>query len=129
MKQTCSRKSRKQKDRKEAPAIKRSDGWVRDLRIPYKYNNSLTPETERERDLVLIWVFFFFLSFGFIRFSINFSIATSVCKICCKFFSLGLSTHWCLLPFFIFPFYIFKLPLNKPSKHILARLFESEISG
>ena len=66
MKQTCSRKSRKQKDRKEAPAIKRSDGWVRDLGIPYKYNNSLTPETERERDLVLIWVFFFF-KFWFLK--------------------------------------------------------------
>ena len=65
MKQTCSRKSRKQKDRKEAPAIKRSDGWVRDLGLPYKYNNSLTPETERERDLVLIWVFFFFFKFWF----------------------------------------------------------------
>ena len=117
MKQTCSRKSRKQKDRKEAPAIKRSDGWVRDLGIPYKYNNSLTPETERERDLVLIWVFFFFLSFGFLRFSINFSIATSVCKICCKFFSLGLSTHWCLLPFFIFPFskFLNYLSTNHPN--------------
>ena len=81
MKQTCSsRKSRKQKDWKEAPAINRSDGWVRDLGIPYKYNNSLTPETERERFGTKLRFSFFFLSFGFIRFSINFSIATSVCK-------------------------------------------------
>ena len=60
MKQTCSRKSRKQKDRKEAPAIKRSDGWVRDLGLPYKYNNSLTPETERKRFGTNLGFFFFF---------------------------------------------------------------------